>query len=124
MSNWKEYEGTIKELNAKMFGDIPYGIKKVNIEVFDEDVIKIGDVFDIYDRMAGQVNICTIVMVSPDCISVDFWRFGEKQSKVYGPDDVTILLKHTPMHYVPTPHNPVGCDHAILSFGYNENNKE
>lgn len=123
MNIWKDYEIQIKDLNAKMFNTPSYGTRRQIKIIFDNSVLKVGDIYDIYIINIGITLIAMIIDVHPDEIEIEFYRHGEKHHETYSVEDIKILLKHTPIDYIDTKNPPYG--EKVKFHFYNDNtNKE
>lgn len=114
------YESQIKELNAKMFNTPSYGTRRQTKIIFDDSVLKVGDIYDIYIINSGITLIAMIVDVHPDEIEIEFYRHGEKHRETYSVEGIKILLKHTPIDYVDTTNPPYG---GKFKFSFPKDNK-
>lgn len=124
MNIWKEYEVQIKDLNAKMFNTPLYGTRRQTKIIFDNSVLKVGDIYDIYIINSGITLIAMIINVHPDEIEIEFHRHGEKHRATYSVEDIKILLKHTPIDYVDTTNPPYGGKLKFSFPKYNMNKEE
>ena len=115
MNIWKEYEGKIKELNAKMFGTLPYGTRRQTHIIFDNTLLKVGDIYDIYIINSDVTVMGTITCVHQEELEFEFYRHGEKHRASYGGEGIKILLKHTPSIYVDTTNPPYGGRYKFTS---------